>query len=311
MSGLAAGATGLAVRVGRERFNMQTASPRRILVLGATGMLGQTTVRLLAAAPGLAVTGTVRSDAACGRFPEELRKTLIRDVDVRDATTLERVFRDIRPEVVINAVGVIKQRPECDDPRVAMPVNAELPHRLARLCAATGGRLIHLSTDCVFGGARGDYVEDDEPDAIDLYGRSKLMGEVVDGDAITIRTSLIGHELREGLGLLEWFLAQRGEVTGFTKAIFSGLPVVELACVLRDHVIPRPGLRGLFHVAGPPISKDALLRLLARVYDHPVEIIADDRVVIDRSLNATRFNRLTGYRPPPWPTLLRRLRDFG
>lgn len=290
---------------------MQTAGPRRILILGATGMLGQTTARLLAADPGLAVTATVRSDAACGRFPEALRDNLVRNVDVRDAATLDRVVRDVWPEVVINAVGVIKQRPESEDPRVALPINAELPHRLARLCAATGARLIHLSTDCVFDGTRGGYVEDDEPDATDLYGRSKHMGEVVEGDAITIRTSLVGHELREGVGLLEWFLAQRGQVSGFTRAIFSGLPVVELACVLRDHVIPRPGLRGLFHVAGRPISKDALLRLVARIYDHPVEIIPDDQVVVDRSLNATRFNHVTGYRPPAWPTLLRRMRDFG
>jgi len=223
---------------------------------------------------------------------------------------LARVFAEVKPQTVVNCIGLIKQLADANDPLQALPVNAMLPHRLARLCELGGARLVHISTDCVFAGTRGNYRESDSADATDLYGRSKHLGEVTYPHTITLRTSIIGHELSSGHALLGWFLAQEGQVKGYTKAVFSGLPTVELARVVREVVLPRPELSGLFHVASAPIAKYDLLKLIADVYGKRIEIIPDDGLVIDRSLNAERFRDATGYVAPPWPELVKRMFEF-
>jgi dTDP-4-dehydrorhamnose reductase len=186
-----------------------------------------------------------------------------------------------------------------------------LPHRLARHCALAGARLVHISTDCVFSGARGGYLESDPSDAMDLYGRSKYLGEVDYPHAITLRTSIIGHELGTAHGLVGWFLSQRSSVKGYRRAVFSGLPTVELAKLIRDHVIPRTELRGLYHVSAAPIDKYSLLGLISDTYDFRIEIVPDDQVVIDRSLNSSRFRAASGWNPAEWPALIQAMRDFG
>jgi dTDP-4-dehydrorhamnose reductase len=287
------------------------ATTTRVLVLGATGMLGHVVLRLFAGSPGIEVWGSARNAAALAGLPEAVRKQVIGGIDVDNPDALAGLFARVRPQVVINAVGLVKQLAQADDPLAALPINALLPHRLARLCALSGARLVHVSTDCVFAGTRGGYVESDAPDAQDLYGRSKLLGEVDGEHAITLRTSIIGPELGGAHGLVGWFLAQTGSVRGYRRAVFSGLPTVELARVIRDQVLPRPGLRGLYHVSAEPIDKDRLLRLVAAAYGHGIEIVADDQVVIDRSLDSSRFRAATGYQPPPWPELVQRMRGFG
>jgi len=283
----------------------------RVLILGASGMLGHTALRLFAASPGFEAHGTVRSTAALGLLPEGVRARVHAGVDADNPDRLTQVLATVRPDVVLNCVGVVKQLAEADDPLVAIPVNAQLPHRLARLCAMVGARLVHVSTDCVFSGARGQYSEADRPDADDLYGRSKLLGEVDYPHAVTLRTSIIGPELSGGHGLLGWFLSQSGRVQGYRKAVFSGLPTVEFARVIRDHVLPRPELRGVWHVAAAPISKYELLRLVADAYGKDILVEADDRLVIDRSLDARRFRESTAYLAPAWPQLVRLMREFG
>jgi len=175
----------------------------------------------------------------------------------------------------------------------------------------SGSRLVHISTDCVFSGAKGMYTEVDVADARDLYGLSKYLGEVDYPSAVTLRTSIVGHELGTAHGLVGWFLAQKGTVKGFTRAIFSGLPTVELARVVRDYVLPRPELRGVHHVSAEPISKYDLLQLVAEVYGKDVQLTPDDKLVIDRSLDSSRFRRLTGYAPAAWPELVRVMHQFG
>jgi dTDP-4-dehydrorhamnose reductase len=155
------------------------------------------------------------------------------------------------------------------------------------------------------------YTEADASDAKDLYGRSKYLGEVDYPHAITLRTSIIGHELDGVRSLIGWFLAQEGSVKGFKRAIFSGLPTVEIARVIRDHVIPQPELHGLYHVSAEPISKFDLLTLVAQTYRKTIDISADDQLVIDRSLDSTRFRQVTGFAPKPWPEQIRSMRDFG
>src|SRR3990167_2323619 len=280
----------------------------KILVLGVTGMLGNTVFSVFQADDRFEVWGTLRSGAARKHFPLACHERLRAGVDVLDQDALAAALAAIKPDMVINCVGLIKQLADANDPLTALPINAMLPHRLARLCQLACARLIHVSTDCVFSGRKGLYLEGDLSDAEDLYGKSKYIGELHDlPHAITLRTSIIGHELGSNYALVDWFLAQESGVKGFTKAIFSGLPTVELARVIKDFVVPHPQLNGLYHVAAKPIDKFRLLSLVAAHYGKAIEIRPDDALVIDRSLDGSRFREATGYVAPEWPELIRRM----
>lgn len=276
----------------------------RILILGASGMLGHAVCEVLAEA-GLDVYGSSRGPLA---LPGSGRN--LNGIDVLDTDDLDRVFAAARPALVVNAVGLVKQLATADDPLEAVPINTLLPHRLARICRLTGARLVHVSTDCVFSGSKGGYTEDDTPDAVDLYGTSKRLGEVVDdAGVLTLRTSIIGHELRGQHGLVEWFMHAPDTVQGYTKAIFSGVTTREFARVLRDVVIPRPDLSGLYHLSAAPISKFDLIRQIDRAYGLGRTIEPSARLVIDRSLNSSRWQVMTGYVPPSWDTMIADMRD--
>lgn len=282
-----------------------------VLVLGASGMLGNATFRVFSESPGFIAYGSVRSGATLRHFDAASRARIISGVDVEQPDQLAALFARVRPQIVINCIGLVKQLAEAEDPLAALPINALLPHRLARMASLVGARLVHVSTDCVFTGSRGGYLESDAPDAQDLYGRSKLLGEVDYDNAITLRTSIIGHELSSAHGLVGWFLSQQEGVRGFTRAVFSGLPTVELARVIRDHVLPRPDMRGLWHVSAAPIAKYDLLQLVKRAYGRSNEITADERLVIDRSLDSSRFRAETGWQPASWEALVEAMHRFG
>lgn len=289
---------------------MTTKQKTRVLVLGVSGMLGNAVFRVFAQSDGYSVMGSARSASALRLLPSELREQVVCGVDVENTDSLMRLFALAQPNVVINCIGLVKQLAEADDPLAAIPINALLPHRAARLCDVAGARLIHMSTDCVFAGTRGMYGEQDVSDAKDLYGRSKYLGEVDYPHAVTLRTSIIGHELNSVHGLVGWFLAQQGPVKGYARAIFSGLPTVELAHVMRDFVIPNADLRGLYHVSAEPINKFELLKLVAQAYGKDIAITPDDNLVINRSLDSSRFREVTGYQPAAWPELVRRMHAF-
>lgn len=294
-----------------EQKQMMSDKNTKVLVLGATGMLGNAVLRLFAQSAGYEVVGSARSSSALRLLPEELSSRVICGVDVENMDSLISLFTKAQPDVVINCIGLVKQLAEADDPLAAIPINSLLPHRLARLCDVAGARLVHMSTDCVFAGTKGMYTEADMSDAKDLYGRSKYLGEVDYPHAITLRTSIIGHELSGAHSLVGWFLAQQGGVRGFRRAIFSGLPTVELARVIRDNVLPHPELHGVYHVSAEPINKFDLLTLIAKAYGKTIDITPDDNLVIDRSLDSTRFRQATGYQPQPWPELVRRMCEFA
>ena len=294
--------------LGRERVPNSSMSTVNILVLGVSGMLGNSVYRLFAASEGFRVTGAARSVALLSHLPRTPTAKIVDGIDICDFDRLVRLFREERPDVVVNCVGVIKQLAAATDALRSISINALFPHRLAELTGALGARLVHVSTDCVFSGRRGAYQEGDFPDCEDLYGRTKLLGEVDYPHATTLRTSIIGHELGSAVSLLDWFLGQPGpSVTGYRNAIFSGLPAVELGRVIRDQIVPRPDLRGLWHVASDPISKYDLLGLIADVYKKTIEIIPDDAVAIDRSLDGSRFREATGYVAAPWRDLVVRM----
>ena len=283
----------------------------KILILGVSGMLGSSAYRLFAASPGISVTGTARSLRDLGALPLHDRAKIVGDIDANDTDAIIRILGEEKPEVVINCVGVIKQLAASKESLTSIAINSLFPHRLAQLTAAANARLIHISTDCVFSGDKGSsYLESDFPDARDLYGRTKLLGEVDYPHAVTLRTSIIGHELGRSVSLIDWFLSQPGpQVSGYHRAIYTGFPTIELARIMRDLVIPNPALHGLWQVSSNPINKFELLKLVGEIYGKQIEIVPDDSVTIDRSLDGSRFNAATGYSAPPWRDLVTRMYD--
>jgi dTDP-4-dehydrorhamnose reductase len=288
----------------------------RILILGGDGMLGHRLLMHLQQQEH-DVRVTLRQQLAdyyyaqYGLFTQENSYT---GVEVRDMGRLLEVMADFRPEAVVNAVGIIKQREAAKEAIPSLEINSILPHRLALLCNATGARLVHMSTDCVFSGRRGNYTEDDVADAEDLYGRTKLLGEVTQPGCVTLRSSIIGLELsrtkkkKKKTGLIEWFLAQRGEIRGFTKAIYTGLTTAEMSRVIERVLLEHPELSGLWQVASAPINKyDLLVRFSEVLGRRDIEIIPDDAVKIDRSLVPVAFEKATGYSAPGWDEMLEEL----
>jgi dTDP-4-dehydrorhamnose reductase len=282
----------------------------KILVLGASGMLGSAVMLSFIDDEHALVKGTVRSQSSLSALPKKIRPHVHTDINVEDFDSLIELFNQERPDIVINCVGIIKQLTSSYNPLTTIPVNSIFPHRLAKLCLLVGARLVHMSTDCVFSGTRGGYLEGDQPDANDLYGRSKYLGEVDYPGCVTLRTSIIGHELNSSNSLIDWFLSQEGSVKGYKNAIFSGLPTNEMARVIRDYVFPNPDLRGLYHVSVDPISKYDLLHLVADIYGKNIQIVPDDSVKIDRSLNSQKFCEATGFEFKSWPQLINEMFNF-
>jgi dTDP-4-dehydrorhamnose reductase len=277
----------------------------RLLVLGGSGMLGHK----LCQSASTHQWETVATVRAAEQAPVDLGLPggvpVLSGVDAANLDSVKTAIARARPDIVVNCIGIVKQSPLAQDPIASITVNALFPHQLARICRESGARLIHVSTDCVFSGRGGHYVEGDASDAEDLYGRSKFLGEVAESYAITLRTSMIGRELHGANGLVEWFLSQRGKgVKGFRRSIFSGFTTTALSKIILDVVIPHPELTGVWHVAADPISKHELLSMINDVYDLGVCIEADDAVVCDRSLDGTRFVARTGFVAPPWRAMI-------
>jgi len=275
-----------------------------ILVLGVNGLIGSTVFRYLSEYSEHLVFGTVRNQDYINYFNVEFRNNVIHSVDVNDFDKLVKVFNDTSPGLVINCAGITKHLRDSESHLVTIPINSVAPHRLAQICHLTKSRLLHISTDCVFSGKKGNYWEEDFPDANDLYGRSKVLGEVSYGNNLTIRTSTVGHELMTNFGLLNWFLSQEGSCKGFKNVIFSGLPTVYLAKIINEYIIPSKDLNGLYHVSAEPISKYNLLNLIAERYSKKIKIIPEEDFKIDRSLISDRFRSLTGFKPPSWQELV-------
>lgn len=282
----------------------------KVLVLGASGMIGSALIRVLSERRDYEVWGTVRAERVKQFFSASIAHNLVEDVDLENYDVLLRLLKQLRPDVIVNCAGLTKHKPEADDPLITIPINTLMPHRLVKLCNLIGARLIHISTDCVFSGEKGEYVESDFADARDIYGKSKALGEINYPNTITLRTSTIGHELNSAYGLLEWFLSQDKSCKGYSRAIFSGVPTIVLAQIIRDVVIPYKELSGIYHVSAKSINKHELLKLIAKVYGKSIQITDDDSLAIDRSLNADKFYAATGYVAPEWPELIRIMYNY-
>lgn len=276
----------------------------KILVLGANGMLGHKLLQRLTV--GHEVWGTVRGNpSAAPQIPGVDPAYLIGEVSALEIESLRRVLETVQPSAVLNCIGIVKQIDAAKDAVTSITINALLPHQLAQLCAQTGSRLIHFSTDCIFSGRAGPYQETDQPDATDLYGRSKLLGEVDRPGCLTLRTSIVGRELRRGTGLFEWFFTQRGKaVRGYRHALYTGLTTLAMADVVRMVLEFHPGLSGIWQVGADPIDKCSLLELVNRIYDLGIPIDSDETFHCDRRLDSNRFRTLTGWSPPSWEAMV-------
>jgi dTDP-4-dehydrorhamnose reductase len=281
----------------------------RILILGGDGMLGHQLLKHFAQRHDTRVTlrRPLAEYAAFGLFTPD---NAYGEVDLSKPDALGRALADFQPEAIVNAAGIVKQRPTAEAAIPSIEINALLPHRLAVLCGQIGARLVHMSTDCVFSGRKGNYIESDPSDAEDLYGRTKFLGEVHASNAITLRTSMIGPELSRKESLLEWFLAQRGTVRGYRNAIFSGFTTLEMARIVELVLTRFPAASGVYHVSSEPISKFDLLQLIKERLALATEIVPYDDFRCDRSLDSTRFRSEFGYRPPAWEEMVAELPEL-
>lgn len=281
----------------------------RILILGGNGMLGHQAFGYFAEKYN--TKATIRGNLEDYNLPPYFtRDNTYTNIDSSSFESIEQVIDDFSPNIVLNAIGIIKQRKDAKSYIPSIEINSLLPHKLANLTRSHSARLIHLSTDCVFSGRNGNYSENDLPDARDLYGLSKLLGELEDEHCLTLRTSIIGLELSSKLGLIEWFLAQTGEINGFNKAIYTGFTTMELVRILEKIIMEYSNLHGIFHVASDPISKYDLLTKLRDLIDKDdITILPDNEFKCDRSLDSSRFNNLTGYHAPDWQNMLGELAE--
>lgn len=277
----------------------------KILILGGDGMLGHELCARLAAGHDVRVTLRRPLDTYPHRITASARDA-VGEVDAGNWAHLSEVIERSAPEAVINCIGIVKQRKDAKSPIPSLEINSLLPHRLNELCGRIGARFLHFSTDCVFSGRKGAYTETDEPDPVDLYGRTKLLGEVSEPPGLTLRTSIIGLEERaHTTGLIEWFLAQRGTIRGFRRAIYTGLTTAAMARVVARLLEQHAGLHGLWHVASAPITKYDLLVDLAKALGRTdIEIVPDDDFFCDRSLRAGAFLGATGYQAPAWDEMI-------
>ena len=276
----------------------------RILILGATGMLGYSLFSNLQECESLDVFGSARKIEGKEHFFKKYLSSLVFDVDVNSNSQLEQAIKTVNPDVVINCIGLIKQHSVAKQHVEAIEVNSLLPHRIARLCSRNNAKMIHFSTDCVFSGTDGYYSEESLPDSTDIYGKSKYLGEVCYEPHLTLRTSIIGHELSSSVSLVDWFLSQKNQVNGYSKAVFSGLPTSYIAKVLVESILAAPEISGLYHLSVASIDKFTLLKQIAERYNKKIAINESKELVIDRSLNSQKLIQRLKLDLPTWPELI-------
>ena len=287
---------------------------KKIIVLGASGMLGHKVFEVLSTNDQYQVIGTVTSKKSfAGTLPQKYENNIVENIFADTIDSIKQLLVSEKPEVVINCIGVIKQNESSKDVENCIILNALFPHQVARICREIGARFITIATDCVFDGQKGEsYHDDDLPTCHDVYGMSKYLGEVKEENSLTLRTSIIGHELHSNLSLLDWFLSQTtATIKGYDRAIFSGFTTLEFAKLLAEKIIPMEKLHGLYQISVNPISKYELLKIVAKVYQKNSSLEPDSTLNINRSLNSDKLRAIIGYMPPSWEQLIQEMhQDF-
>ena len=283
---------------------------QKLLIFGATGMLGSALFKYFDGLPSWKVTGVARTSVSYNFLSDRYNSQLVQ-INELSENELRKIFDNIKPTHIVNCIGLIKQK-NVDEISIVdwINVNAMFPHILAKIAREYKCRFIHFSTDCVFSGKKGDYSEIDEADASDVYGKTKFLGEVNDGSALTIRTSIIGQELFTSDSLFNWFLSQKRNVFGYANAYFNGLPTIEVARILDEFLLEKYKISGVLHIGGNVISKYKLLKIIKSHYSWPHEVIRDESVELNRSLKIQNFLNLTGYAPISWERLIFKMKQF-
>ena len=285
----------------------------KILILGSNGLVGNTISRYFFEKENCQTIAILRDHSKLKLFNKKFHQNFLVIENILNYEKTKKIIKSVKPDILINCLGITNKEITINPKQIEkfIIINSLFPHWLQRLCSNIGARLIHFSTDCIFSGKKGFYSEKDIPDPPDIYGRSKLLGELNYENTLTIRKSVIGHELETKKGLLEWFLAQNNYVQGYKNVIFSGITVLELARLIDIYIIPRSDLKGILNISGQSISKFDLLKILANVYNKSIEIIPNESMNINRTLNGSQFNKLTGYRISPWSSLIKSMYEFN
>lgn len=282
----------------------------RLLILGSTGLLGSTILKYFSTKSDYECFGAIRKNLDKKKL-KYINNSKLYKIDFSKSNDIKKAINSIKPHLIINCIGIVKQTLNNNTISEIIRVNSFLPHYLSELANENNKiRFIHFSTDCVFSGTKGNYSENDITDAKDIYGNSKLLGEVNSSNTLTLRTSIIGHELETKYSLLEWFLSQKKSIKGYKKTIFSGLTTLEISRVLREYIIPNKKIKGIYHLSGRPISKYDLLKIIKKTYKKKVKIMPDTKIKINRSLNSNLFQKATGYKPSTWNKLIQEMHDF-
>ena len=285
----------------------------KILILGSNGLLGNTITKYFLQKEDIQTYASIRDYSKLELFNNKYHKNFLIINDVLDFGETKKTLKKIKPDILINCLGITNKENLLKPSQIenCISINSLFPHMLQRICSELGTRIIHFSSDCIFSGRKGFYSENDIPDPPNIYGKSKLLGELNYENTLTIRKSVIGHELVSKKGLLEWFLAQKDFVHGYKNVIFSGLTVLELARVIDNYVLPRRDLKGILNLAGESISKFDLLKIIADIYKKSAQIIPNEKIQINRTLNGSQFNNLTGYKMKSWPSLIKSMYEFN
>ncbi|WP_176345134.1 sugar nucleotide-binding protein [Priestia aryabhattai] len=250
----------------------------KLLILGGKGMAGHIIAKYF----------TYRKNYEVFYTSRDINDKNSIYLDVTNSTRLEKVIEEIKPNIIVNCIGVLNDYANQNTKR-AFQVNSLLPHQVVKLTERYQGKLIHISTDCVFSGLKGNYTESDIPDGTSIYAQSKQLGEIINDKHLTIRTSIIGPELKEnGIGLFLWFMKQKGQIKGYERVLWNGVTTLELAKAIESMV--EHNVTGLYHLGSDQkISKYMLLKLIQEVFKKTdVEILSDSEIVLDRTLKSTR-----------------------
>ncbi len=279
----------------------------KILILGISGMLGHKAFEILSQNDKYEVFGTIRRKNDIKEYFSESKnvRNIFSGIDACNLNSVLDLIDNQSPDLILNCIGIIKQVKESQNELLSIEINSLFPHKLANHIKGSKIRLVHVSTDCVFSGHKGNYLETDNSDAQDLYGKTKFLGELVNySNCITIRTSIIGPELKTKISLLEWFLSQKGAVNGYVNAIYTGFPTIELINIIENYIIPNSTFSGLYNVSSPLISKFELLKMISKVYKKEIIINPLDEFKNNKSLNCDKFIKDFKFKQKPWSQMV-------
>ena len=285
----------------------------KILILGLSGMLGhklfsylqkQNTYELYA-------TTTTNFEIEHPNFKIVNKKNIFFS-KTQNIDFFKKKITDIKPDLVINCIAILKESFFYLNPLKFIEINTVLPLQISELSKIFGFRFIHFSTDILYADTNKLSCENDKITLEGPYAASKFLGEVKNNNSLTIRTSIIGHQLNNKNSLVEWFLSYEGEtVNGYSNVIYSGLPTTEISKIIHEKIIPNVNLKGIINISSNPISKFELLKKIKKYYNKKVKINIDNSAISNRSLDSNLFNNKTGYLAPDWDVLVKEMfNDF-